>query len=128
MSRIDRINEEIRYHVTSILQKDAHDPRIGFVTITKVDTSADLRLARVYFTVMEGARSAEDTLKALKNSKGFMRTLLSKRLRIKFAPQIIFINDASNTEINRIDEIIDIIHREKEIRNGVGENSKGYKR
>lgn len=118
MSRIEKINEEIRVQVSMILQKDLHDPRIGFITITRVDASPDLRSASIYFTAMHDKNPANDTLKALKASRGFIRSQLAKRIRIKFIPQITFIWDVSKTETNRIDEIIGMLHKEKEISDG----------
>jgi len=118
MSRIDRVNEDIRYQVSMIIQRDLHDPRIGFITITKVDTSPDLRSTSIYFTAMQSQGSTESALKALKASRGFIRSLLAKRISIKFIPQITFIDDVTEIETNRIDEIIDILHKEKEIADG----------
>lgn len=118
MSRVDRINEEIRYQISTILQRDVHDPRIGFITITKVDTSPDLRSTSIYFTAMQDKGSTEGALKRLKASKGFIRSLLAKRMSIKFIPQITFIDNVTEVENNKIDEIIDIIHKEKEISDG----------
>lgn len=115
MTRMQRINEEIRCQIGLILNRDMHDTRIGFVTITKVDTSPDLRSASIYFTSIDDSGHAQDSLAALKESKGFIRSLLAKRIRIKFMPRLTFIKDVSGSEKNRIDEIIDMIHREKEI-------------
>jgi ribosome-binding factor A len=113
MPRADRINEEIRYNIGMILQRDISDPRMGFVTITKVDTSPDLRSSSIYFTAMDDNGPNKDTLTVLKESKGFIRSLLAKRIRIKFIPRLTFIKDVSAVEKNRVDEIIDIIHRQK---------------
>jgi ribosome-binding factor A len=121
MSRIDRVNEEIRFQISMILQRDMRDPRIGFMTISRVDTSPDLRSASIYFTVMNDKITSEDTLKALKASSGFIRSLLAKRMSIKFVPKITFINDVSKNEINRVDEIIGRLHKEKEIEDGYHE-------
>jgi ribosome-binding factor A len=118
MSRVNRLNEEIRFHVSTILQREVRDPRIGFITITRVDTSPDLRSSNIYFTSIQNAGAADEALKGLKASRGFIRSLLSKRIRIRFIPKITFIHDASKTETNRIDEIIDIINSTKEASDG----------
>ena len=117
MPRIERINEEIRHQVSLILQRDIHDQRIGFVTITKVDTAPDLRSADIYFTTIEAGSSSDDTFTGLKASAKLIRGLLAKRMRVKFIPKIRFINDNSNISKNRIDEIIDILNKEKESHN-----------
>jgi len=117
--RIDKVNEEIRHQVSMILQRDIHDSRIGFVTIIKVDTSPDLKSADIFFTcIKQNGVSDEDTLKALKAKTGLIRGFLAKRIRLKFLPRITFIQDDSGVISNRIDEIIDIIHKDKEIMDG----------
>jgi ribosome-binding factor A len=118
MSRINKVNEEIRHQVSMILQRDIHDSRIGFVTIIKVDTSPDLKSADIFFTTIEKNEAFEDTFAGLRASAGLIRKLLSKRIRMKFVPRIIFIQDDSEVTNNRIDEIIDIIHKEKETADG----------
>ena len=118
MFRRDRVSEEIRHQVGIILKRDIRDSRIGFVTIARVDMSPDLRSADIFFTSIEGNTMDEDTLQALKDSIGLIRRLLAKRIRIKFIPRITFIHDDSSTAGNRIDEIINIIHKDKEITNG----------
>ncbi len=118
MSRIDKVNEEIRHQVSMILQRDIHDSRIGFVTIIKVDTSPDLKSADIFFTTIEKNEALETTFAGLKASTGLIRRLLGKRIRMKFLPRITFIQDDSGGTNNRIDEIIDIIHKDKEITDG----------
>jgi ribosome-binding factor A len=114
MSRADRINEDIRYCLGMILRRDLCDPRLGFVTITKVDTSPDLRSASIYFTSIDKDSQSQDSLKVLKESTAFIRGLLARRIRMKFIPRLVFIKDVSKEERNRIDEIIEMIHKEKE--------------
>ena len=113
MSRLNKVNEELRHQIVSIIQKDIDNPHIGFITITKVEATPDLRIARVYFTTIETDKSFEETLNGLRRSAGFVRKLLGKRMRIKFTPEIKFIYDGINTKANRIDEIIEEIHKEK---------------
>jgi len=118
MFRRDRVSEEIRHQVSIILQKDIRDSRIGFVTVTKVDMSPDLKSADIFFTSIDRDDANEDGLAALKASAGLVRRLLAKRIRIKFIPRITFIRDDSKKAGNKIDEIIDIIHKDKEIKDG----------
>ena len=115
MSRRDRLSEELRHQVSVILQRDIHDTRIGFVTITKVDVSPDLKSADIFFTNIE---NSGDSFKVLKDSVDFIRSLLGKRMRIRYVPRITFINDDSNQARNRVDEILDIIHKQKETTDG----------
>jgi ribosome-binding factor A len=111
---VDRMNEEIRYQISMILRKEARDPRIGFVTITRVDTSPDFKSASVYFTALNDWGPSDDTLKGLKASSGFIRSLLAKRIKVKFIPRITFINDIPDAATERIDDIFNMLRREKE--------------
>ena len=121
MSRIDRVQEEMRHQVSLIVQRELRDPRIGFVTITRVEVTPDLKSARVYFTTIEEEKSFEDTVRGLRKAAGFVRKLLGERMRIKFIPEISFVYDESQTSTDRIDEIIEKIHKEKE------EDERGHK-
>ena len=112
MSRIDKIQEELRQQVSMIVQQELRDPRIGFVTITEVELTADLKEAKIYFTIMDTGRSTEGTVRALKNSAAYVRRLIGQRIKIKFTPEIKFVYDDSQIRQSRIDEIIDKIHKE----------------
>ena len=114
MSRIDKVKEELRHQVSLIVQQELHDPRIGFVTITRAEVTPDLKDATIYFTVMETEKPVEETVKALDKAAGYVRKLIGQRVRIKFTPQIRFAHDDSEKSNERIDEIIDRIHKEKD--------------
>ena len=114
MSRMDKVNEEIRHQIGMILQRDIHDSRIGFVTITHVDTAPDLRTCKVYFTTLDEGDAYEETIAGLNISSTNIRRELGKRIRIKYTPKIEFIHDVKHSESSRIDQIIDIIHKDKE--------------
>jgi len=118
MFRRDRVSEEIRHQVSMILQRDIRDSRIGLVTITKVDMSPDLKSADIFFTSIREDGTTEDVLRCLKASSGLIRRLLSKQIRIKFLTRINFIYDDSGKTGNRIEEIIDSIHKDKETADG----------
>jgi ribosome-binding factor A len=112
MSRIERVEEEIRQQVSMIIQRDLHDPRIGFVTVIRVQASPDLKTANVYFTTIEKNKSFEDTVAALEQASGYVRRLIGERIKIKFTPKINFVYDDTQAEQNRIDELLDRIHKE----------------
>lgn len=113
MSRIDRVKEEMRHQVGLIVQQELHDPRIGFVTITKVEVTPALKDATIYFTVMETEKPIEDTIRALDKAAGHVRKLIGQRVRMKFTPQIRFMYDDSGKR-HKIDDIIDRIHKERD--------------
>jgi len=113
-ARTHRVGELIKEEISDIIQKELKDPRIGFVTITAVDVAPDLRHAVVYITVLGSRKQKEETLKGLQNSSGFLRTLLAKRIRIKYLPELQFAFDPSIETGMRIEKIIRKLHEEEE--------------
>ncbi|MFH1868510.1 MAG: 30S ribosome-binding factor RbfA [Candidatus Omnitrophota bacterium] len=114
MSRIDRVKEELRHQVSMIVGQELHDTRIGFVTITRVEVTPDLKDAKIYFTTMNTGEAFDDTQGCLDRSAKYVRKLIGERMRIKFTPMIRFIYDEPQKISKKIDEIIDKIHKEKE--------------
>ena len=84
--RTDRVDELLRQEIGALLAKELADPRIGFATITDVETSPDLRHAKVWVSVIGGRTDRTETIRALQASMGFVRHELGKRLRIKRIP------------------------------------------
>jgi ribosome-binding factor A len=94
MPRIDKINEEIRNCLASLLSS-VKDPRVrGLVTIVRVIATPDLKQARVYVSVLEDS-SADEVLKGLKSASGYLRRELGSALRLRNTPELIFIRDES---------------------------------
>jgi ribosome-binding factor A len=91
--RIDRISEEVRREVDSIIREELHDPRIsGTFSVTRAEVTGDLRYAKIYISVLEEDKR-DDLINALKNAKGFIRHSLGKRMIIRYTPELIFVND-----------------------------------
>ena len=112
MSRMDKVQEEMRQRVSTIIQQRLQDPRIGFVTVVRVEVTADLRIAKVYFTALNEGDSLKGTIDGLNKSAGFVRRCIGESMRMKFTPEIRFIYDETKDGPNRIDEIIEKIHQE----------------
>ena len=94
-NRIGRINDEIRAELSEIL-RSAKDPRVSqaMVTITHVDTTSDLRYARIYVTALD--RTGEkDLMRGLKSASGFLRRELGSRLNLRYTPELQFMSDDS---------------------------------
>lgn len=108
--RTGRVGEQIKKELSQILQTELKDPRIGFVTITGVDVTGDLSQAKVYLSVMGSDQQREDTLKALARGKGFIRSEIGKRIRLRTVPELIFQIDTSIEYGSRIQELIHKIH------------------
>jgi ribosome-binding factor A len=105
--RLQRVAEEIRKEVAQILQTELKDPRIGgFVTITHVRVTPDLRQATVYFSLLDPKKSATETEAGLQSARGFVRKLIGERIRIKFNPEIAFKHDPSLAESIRISKLL----------------------
>jgi len=109
-SRPDRVGDQIRSELASLLAREVHDPGIGFVTITRVQISPDLQLARIRYTALgdEGARAASG--RALERAAPFLRRQLGARLRLKRIPQLEFIYDESIAAQDRIERILQELH------------------
>jgi ribosome-binding factor A len=93
--RADRIGDQIKAEIADILMRKIKDPRIGFVTVTAVEVTDDLRSANVFVGILEDDSRQGKTLRALIKASGFIRSELGKRLRLKFLPQLSFHLDQS---------------------------------
>lgn len=93
--RMRRVNEAVREVLSEAIAEGLKDPRIGFVTVTSVDTSADLRSAKVYVSVLGGEQETGETLAGLEHSRGFLQALIGRQLALKRTPQLTFVRDES---------------------------------
>jgi ribosome-binding factor A len=93
--RMRRIDEVMKKVIGSAIASDLEDPRIGFVTVTGVQTSPDLRSARVYVSVLGPEEERETTLKALNSSHGKLQAAIAREVRIKHTPTLKFFYDDS---------------------------------
>ena len=110
--RPDRLGDQIRAEASDVLAREVHDPGVGFVTITRVQVTADLQIARIFYTSMagEGMRKAQD--EALQRATPFLRRQLAGRLRLRRMPEIEFRFDASVEQLDRIEKLIQEIHEQ----------------
>ena len=105
-SRPDRVGDQIRIELGELLVHAVTDPGIGFITITRVRTTRDLRLVRVYYTVLGDLENRIDTARALKRANSFLRREVGKRLSLRRVPTIEFKFDESVESENRIEELL----------------------
>lgn len=106
-ARMRRVNEAIREVVSAHIGEDLKDPRIGFVTVTAVDTSPDLRHARVYVTVLGDERARADALAGLRSSRGYLQAQVGSELSMKRTPTLRFLYDESTDRGLRLSQLID---------------------
>jgi len=104
--RVDRIGELIKEELSMLLLREVRDPRIGFITLTGVKMSGDLRLAKVYFSMIGSEEDRCSTLEGLGKAKGYLKRELAKRLNLRCMPDIIFYFDTSVEYGERIESII----------------------
>ena len=112
--RSEKVADLIQREVSEMLLRSIKDPRIGFVTITKVTVSEDCRFAKVYFSVAGNLAERESSVKGLDSAKGYVRRELGRRLRLRYTPEIIFQFDPSIEYAIHMEELIQSIHRGKE--------------
>ena len=105
--RMRRVNEAVREVLSSRLAAGLKDPRIGFVTVTSVETASDLRHARVYVSVLGSDEEREATMEGLASSHGYLQRAIGSELRMKRTPTLEFVHDDSVDRGFRIGEIIE---------------------
>lgn len=108
-----RVGDLIKEEVADIIMHKLKDPRLGFVTVTEVQASDDLRHAKVYVSILEDAKR-EETLKILASSARFVRSELARRVKIKFIPELIFKLDESIEYGAKIEKILSEIKSSKD--------------
>ena len=104
--RMRRVNEAVREVVSARLAEGIKDPRIGFVTVTSVDTSTDLRQARVYVSVLGSEDERAETLRGLESAHGVLQRAVATELRMKRTPTLHFVFDESIDRGMRITELL----------------------
>ncbi len=104
--RANRVAEQMKKELGDIIGRKIKDPRIGFVTVTDVSVSGDLQIAKVYISVLGDEEQRENTLKGLAKAKGFIRSEIGQRIRLRKTPEIQFEFDESIDYGNRIETLI----------------------
>jgi ribosome-binding factor A len=105
--RTRRVEEAVRAVLSDAIAKDLKDPRVGFVTITGVKTSPDLRYARVYFSVLGDEHARSRSVAGLRSAQGFLQRRVAAELTLKHSPTLSFEYDGSVDHGMRISEILD---------------------
>lgn len=95
MAREEKVAEALKREISNIVQNELKDRRLGFITITRVNLSKDLKYAQIYFSVLSDEEGRNKAIEGLNSAMGFIRKLVSERLRLRFTPQISFKLDRS---------------------------------
>ena len=112
--RSDKVADLIQKEISEMLVRSIKDPRVGFVTITRVSVSEDCRLAKVYFSVMGTVVEKERSMKGLDSAKGYVRRELGRRMTLKHIPEIVFKFDPSIEYAIHLGEVFDHLQQERE--------------
>ncbi|WP_062197899.1 30S ribosome-binding factor RbfA [Massilibacterium senegalense] len=104
--RVNRVAEQMKKEVSDIIAHKIKDPRVGFVTVTDVEVTGDLQQATVFISVLGDEEQKEASLVGLEKAKGFIRSEVGKRIRLRKTPELFFAFDESIQYGNRIDELL----------------------
>jgi ribosome-binding factor A len=121
--RANRVGEQMKKELSDIIGRKIKDPRIGFVTVTDVQVSGDLQQAKVYISVLGDEEQRENTLKGLAKAKGFIRTEVGQRIRLRKTPEIIFEWDESMEYGNRINTILHQLQNDSDVKGNQEEDN-----
>jgi len=111
--RTERVGDQIQLEIADILSRRMRDPRVGFVTITTVDVTADLKQAWVYVTVLQEGEQGNEAMATLARATGFIRRELGRRLKLRYVPELTFVRDPSVDQVRRVMSLLDELHGEK---------------
>lgn len=110
--RVEKIQELIKEQTSEIIMRELKDPRVGFVTVTEVDVSGDLRNAKIYVSIFGSDKQIEDSWRGLNSSLGFIRRELAHRIRLKFIPEIKLFMDTSLEYSSHIQKLLLKVEKE----------------
>jgi ribosome-binding factor A len=112
-TRMSRVGEEIKKELSVLLQRGLKDPRVGFVTVTDVEVSSDLQLAKVFVSVFGSEEQRKASLAGLQKAKGYLRTEIGKRVKLRHIPDFTFKLDESIDYGSKIESILREISTEE---------------
>lgn len=111
-NRLNRINEELKKEISQIISFELKNPdATGLISVTKVKITPDLKYAKVYISLLN-AKNDEKTIEALKQSAGFIRSLVAKRINLRITPELVFEKDDSMEYGMKIDSILKDLKKE----------------
>ncbi len=111
--RAHRVGEQMKKELSDIIMRELKDPRVSFVTVTGVDVTGDLQQAKVFITVLGSDEQKEATLQGLSKAKGFIRSEIGKRIRLRKTPEITFELDESIEYGNRINTLLQNLNKDE---------------
>ncbi|MPY90978.1 MAG: 30S ribosome-binding factor RbfA [Luteitalea sp.] len=114
--RAERVADQIREEIASLLDYETKDPRIGFLTVTRVRVTPDLQAAHVHYTTLGDAAQRRETMRALERAGPFLRRQLASRLRLRHTPELRFHYDQAIEQQERVERLLQEIAAERAAR------------
>jgi len=114
--RKEKLSSQIAKEISQILLYELKDPRKGFVTVTRAVVADDFRSAKVFVSVMGTEKDKKLTMAGLRSAVGFVQAILSKRLRVRHAPEVTFVRDDSVDRTIKLSKLIDDLAKERKAR------------
>jgi ribosome-binding factor A len=111
--RASRIGDQMRDELARLI-RDLKDPRVGFVSIVRVDVSGDLRHAKIYISVMGNEEQKKESMKGLVSATGFLRSELANQMRLRHVPELHFLLDSSIDHGTRIAQLLVQVQKEQD--------------
>lgn len=110
-----RVGDQIKREISEIVLLILKEPKLGFITITDVELTDDLRYAKVFYSVLGDENERSESQKGLERAKGFIQREIGKRMRLKHIPQIVFRFDPTTERAARIEQLLKQVHTEPKV-------------
>jgi ribosome-binding factor A len=108
--RTDRVSDLLRAELSDLLLREVHDPRVKLASVTEVDVTTDLKRAVVKVSVLGDDKQREETIEGLHHARGFLRTELARRLRLRATPELVFELDRGAEHSQKISDLLESLH------------------
>jgi ribosome-binding factor A len=108
--RTDRVSDVLRAELSDLLLREVHDPRVKLASVTAVEVTSDLRRAVVRISALGDDAQRQETIEGLRHAKGFLRTELAHRLRLRATPELVFELDRGAEHSQRISDLLEGLH------------------
>jgi ribosome-binding factor A len=108
--RTDRVSDLLRAELSDLLLREVHDPRVKLASVTEVDVTTDLKRAVVKVSVLGDDQQRQETIEGLRHARGFLRTELARRLRLRATPELVFELDRGAEHSQKIADLLESLH------------------
>lgn len=116
MLRPEKLEDQVQFLLSTLIQREVRDPELGFLTLTAVRLTGDRGIAKVYYTVLGDEAQQEKSAKAIARATGFLRTQLAQRLQLKKAPELRFFLDTTLEQGNKMEALFAELEKERAAR------------